>query len=120
MQFVVYKAVKPHYCNLYIFIETECHLRSASGCRTSITPAIHQQAEEPVTTIPVQAIICLCKIYSCFYNEYMCLCKIHYYFISGLSLDITHLCNRTTMISLLLIREDVEKVFATIILQLRN
>ena len=54
------------------------------------------------------------------YTISLYLCKISYYFISGFSLDITHLCNRTIMISLLLIREDVQNVFAIIILLLRN
>ena len=40
----------------------------------------------------------------------MCLCYILYFYISGLLLDITHLCNRTTMITLILIRDDTEKV----------
>ena len=40
----------------------------------------------------------------------MCLCQTPYYFISRLLLDITHLCNKITMITLILIRKDTEKL----------
>ena len=42
--------------------------------------------------------------------NYMCVCWIPYYFISRLLLDISHLCNRSNMTTLILIREDTEKI----------
>ena len=44
-------------------------------------------------------------------NDFMSLNQITCYFISELFLHITQICNRSTIITLILMREDAEKLF---------
>ena len=52
--------------------------------------------------------------------DYIWLCLVHYYIISELPLDITHLCDESAIITLILIREEDPENYAIIILQLIN
>ena len=60
----------------------------------------------PVQFRPYISELDFVRLYRCFYNALHVLVLITYYVISGLLLDITHLCNRSTI--MLLIREDLE------------
>ena len=75
----------------------------ASGCPISWKSVTHNQAEWSVITFPVQAIHCI------IWYTWHSIWRLSFSYVKIITQDITQLCDMSTIIALLLMREDTEK-----------